>query len=58
MRLELSLACGQEDDFELALLALGERGTGDLNLVLVRTRVGDFDWSTVADLKTIVVGRS
>ena len=58
MWLELGFACGQEDDFELTLLTLSERGAGDLNLLLVGTRVGDFDWSAVADLKAIVVGRS
>ena len=56
--MELGLACGQEDDFKLTLLTLDKRGAGDLDLLLVGAGVGDFDGAAVADLKTVVVGRS
>ena len=36
--MELGLAVRQKDDFELALLALDERGAGDLDLLVVRRR--------------------
>ena len=58
MRDELGFAAGQEDDFDLALLALDERRASNLNLFFVGACVGNFDGAAVADLKTILVARS
>jgi hypothetical protein len=54
----LGFAGGQKDDFELALLALDERGAADLDLLSVCAGVGDFERAAAVDLKTIVVNRA
>ena len=56
--MEFSLAAGQEHDFELALLALGEGGAGDLDLAAIGGRVLDVERAAAAYLEAIVEGRT
>ncbi len=56
LRMEFGLAAGQEHDFELALLALGEGGTRHLDLFPIGRCVGKLERAAAADLEAIVEG--
>jgi hypothetical protein len=53
---EISLATWQDADFKLALLILCEVGTGDMDLISARGRVGDCERAAAANLEAIVKG--
>ena len=55
--MEFGLAAGQEHDFELALLALGESGAGDLDLLAIGV-CRELERAAAADLEAIVEGRA
>lgn len=58
MRHELCFAGGEKNDFELALLALGQSGSVDLDLLGVCACVSDFERAAAADLEAVVEDRS
>ncbi len=55
---KIGFAAGQEHDFELALLALGKHGTGDLDLFPIGGSVGELERTAAADLEAIVKYRA
>ena len=54
MGVEFGLGAGEQNDIELALLALDKGGTGDLDLAAVGGDVFDFERAAAADLEAVV----